>query len=64
MISLTQVAMLLNICNAFKEIPQLPKNMQDVINKGKPITSSVTAANNVGVKEQKRARAMREEDFL
>ena len=34
-ITMTQTAMLLNICNAFKEIPHLPKLMA-IVNRGKP----------------------------
>lgn len=62
-ISWTQTAMLLNICNAFREIPQLPKAMA-MIARGKPTNVNEGVANNLSIRDQKRCRAQREEDFL
>ena len=62
-ISWTQTAMLLNICNAFREIPQLPKAMA-MISRGKLTNPNEGVTSNLSIKEQKRCRAQREEEFL
>ena len=60
-----QAAMVLNICNAFKEIPQWPKTMPFASGgRAKHQNSTEVPGNNPGVKEQKRRRALREEEFL